>query len=235
MIGVYNTGRHTIISGRYPAHNGAGYSLYFDNDYARYPETVKKDGLEVCFKVREAAESEYIISGRDFCDYVDERSFPDLPLDPDLRYVEVGPGMGGLLKHAVEESGGRMRHKPVAIEPSNIGLMKILMQFALRCGDVSQRHKGIVSEYMSRLELLEDSSRITLVNMKLGSAIVNCPWLEGYADVVVELAGPSTYTWTEGLSILEDSSARAVVDMERRLLRPSGVLFNSHLKSRDSR
>ena len=232
MFEVSNTGTHTIISAKDADYKDAVYKLCFDSEYAQYPEYVKRDGREVHFIVNDQDRFSYRVTGRDFCEYVAERCFPDLPLSPDLRYVEIGPGMGGLLKQMTDKFGTRMRHKPVAIEPSDIGLMKDFLQFAVGCGDITQRHKDIVAEYVSRLELLEDSSKITLLNMKLGDALRNFPWLEGYADVVVELAGPSTYTETEGLPFIDGHPAGIVIGMERQLLRPSRVqnLFCDQLK-----
>jgi hypothetical protein len=137
---------------------------------------------------------------------------PGLPVNPALRYTEVGGGLGGLAEHVVRHPGHTGK-RPLIIDPVDYGAMNGLMDYALDHAaklDLPQQSQARILELRIRSDVIRDDTRVRLLNMTLAEAYERHPDIRGRSDVVVELCGASLYPDVEGHDKLE------IVEASRR-------------------
>jgi hypothetical protein len=135
-------------------------------------------------------------------------------LSTDMQYLEVGAGLGAFIPYIVRHFGDRLKHKPIVIDPVDYGFVIALLEEGIARG-LSPRHAAIAQENIARARIITDPHKVRLYNCTLEYAVRHHPELQGCADLVVELCGPSTYslasgTWTDSLlnSFKKDSAIR---------------------------
>ena len=170
------------------------------------------EGLDVTFRVRGKLPA-HTITSRDLDNYDSIGR-----LRPELQYVEVGPGLGGFLEELVKIGPRRV---PVAIDHANYPLMKLMMLEALEDGDASRYH-GRLGALVHRCDIMMGDD-VRLINMTLGNALLQYPDLQGFADVVVDMAASRVYRLPD-----ENPDDDWVIEkMLASMLRPGGKVVPS--------
>jgi len=144
-------------------------------------------------------------------------------IDSRAQYVEVGAGLGGFIPGLVNIYFGSEFPKPIVIDPADYSVMRDMIHFAKGL-DFHYSFSDVINDRLSLLEyrcgVYMDSSRVCLVNMNLGDALLAFPGLEGSADFVIENTGPVCYSFTEEEDILK---------LEERLLKKGGQVLSSRV------
>lgn len=177
----------------------SGYSAYFS-------------GLNgVSFKVGDCW-----VTGRDIVNYPE--NIGRGVFDPSLQYLEVGCGLGGFIPYVA----GKVRQRPIAIDPVNYGVLKRILEDSLGVEQISDSFRERTLSLLGRVDILLDSGKVRLINKKLGEALRTEKDILGCADVVVDSCGASLYPQTEGLSEQFD-----ILNIETKLLRDCGHIITS--------
>jgi hypothetical protein len=132
------------------------------------------------------------ITGRSFQQYISERK-DLLPILPSHQYVEVGAEIGGFIPEIVT----KLRRKPIIIDPADYAIMRELLSYALSEEDCDVDARCVLRIFVQRIDIITDPERVTLLNMKLGEAVVRHSEILDCADVLIDLAGPIRYGETE--------------------------------------
>ncbi len=147
------------------------------------------------------------ITNRDIPQYRSE--LPELPINPALRYTEIGGGLGQLAEYLVKhpQYAGK---RPMIIDPANYDAMSKLMDYALDHAsklDLAQETQSRIMDLAVRCDVIRDATRVHLVNTTFAEAYERLR-ICGRADVVVELYGASLYPDVQGepsVEVLEAS------------------------------
>ncbi len=171
------------------------------------------DWTSVTFEV-ESDNRQIMISGRDVQQYTPE--VKDVSIDPSKVYIEVGAGLGEFIHLAAQQNPVQ---KPIVIDPVNYSLLLDMLQFAEVFGlqgETAQR----IRLYQERCKTILNPDQIQLINCKMENALRKHPELVESADVVVDHYAAGYY-----------GNLDAIVNLELRLLKPTGRLYSSQLHS----
>ncbi len=117
---------------------------------------------------------------------------PDILTDPatkSLRVVEVGTGLSGFIPDLSQIT----EEPPIAIDPINYGvILDILLQTQKK--ELSTADNDTIATLIGRVRTYLDPKLVTLLNMTVEEACEKNPWLEGVADIVIDVAGAHSYT-----------------------------------------
>ena len=158
--------------------------------------------------------SEMPITCRSYEEYLEALDHPKV--NPDFQYAEVGIGIGGFIPHLIQTFNGKIKHKPIAIDPAEYNVMKRLLEFALTRKDLRPESAEKMRTFLGRIEIITDPSKVRLFNMKLGEAVRTHPELRHCADVVIDVAGPRIYIDTE-LTANDQIGRVSLKEMKRRI------------------
>lgn len=157
------------------------------------------------------------------------QSFPDLPLDPSLKYIEVGPGLGELLPMvagaALQEEG----QKHIAIDPADYNLMQIMLQHAYQIAPQhaqSKNYRDHIGALLERCQIILDPHKVQLINSTLQAAMADsalASTLRGTGDVVVDHVGALYYANPNQATVRDDINK--VLTLEESLMKPDGRFF----------
>lgn len=158
------------------------------------------------------------------------QSFPDLPLDPSLTYLEVGPGLGEVLPLIAGGSTGKAEEQVhIAIDPADYSLMELMLQHAY---DISSEHaltrkyRDTIGALLERCQIMLHSPQIRLINTTLNDAMTNpvlAPQLRQSADVVIDHVGALYYIDADIQTF--QKRMNEVLIMEESLVKPDGRYF----------
>jgi len=146
---------------------------------------------EVYFKTAAA-----VITGRDLDEY--RQQFPELPLDPTKRVIEIGPGLAEYIPALTKL---QPQERPIAIDPIDYALIKAMLEEALHRAvqaPIFQDVHARLTELLERADIFLDASKIEHIPMTLGEALRSRPDLHGTGDIVIDSHGPTQYLETEG-------------------------------------
>lgn len=169
-----------------------------------------------------------LITGRSMNRYTE--LLPSLPLKADLRYIEVGAGVGALVPYLVREFSGGLSTSPVVIDPVDYSKLEKILRFAIQqdCKLVEER-RLLLSEFLDRLCIFQDINVVEHVQLTLASAIEERLDLRASADVVIDMFGaPYEVEAKKGLQphqismLIQDCRA-----MEQALLKQGGILLQN--------
>lgn len=140
------------------------------------------------------------------------------PTDPSQVVVEVGAGLGGFIPTLAQSHRGHL----IVIDPFDYTVAQEMLKFAkgLELADWQRSH---VEDLLERSGVYLDSNRVQLVPYRLSEVLEVKPSLIGSADIVVDYYGSLHYSRAERLGELRITES-AVINLERRLLKPSGIL-----------
>lgn len=118
--------------------------------------------------------------------YRKDNALPDR-FDPHTvqQVVEVGPGLSEFLPWLVETRGGEPNLKPIAIDPVDYQLVVRGLQTLVQL-NITEVARETILEFIHRAEVINDPTKVTLINTNLEEALKHLPVLTGIADVVVE-------------------------------------------------
>jgi|GEM_PF-5785904 hypothetical protein len=192
-----------------------------------YDFSVSKKAREASFTCKRPGQ-DLTITCRDMWEYV--RALGNIPIRRNLKYVEIGTGVGALVPDIVKTG---VKSRPTVIDPADYGLM-LAMLFEARDRLAGSRQVRYINELVERVEIILDPSKVVLVNQKLGEAYQSRPDLAESADVVIDNLGPCFYPSTEilGASNLGDSwnrdkAVENIISLEAKFLRKGGILITS--------
>lgn len=147
-------------------------------------------------------------------------SLDGFSVDPRKQHIEMGSGLGELLSAVANSS-----HPPIAVDAANYQSIEYICDQAV----TNAKKYGIDSEarfriltLLMRARLAQDSSRVKLINTAFHKALPQIP--VGFADVVVDCAGPSLYPEVDGKP---GRKLGSLLDHYKTLLKPDGKLFMS--------
>ncbi len=121
-------------------------------------------------------------------------------VDPGTRCLEVGPGLGGFLERLAKQSSRLPRDKPVAIDPADYESLEALTRHALASAtelELPDPARERLEVLIRRCELIQDATKVQLLNMTFLKAFRLYPELRGSFDMVVDLAGATLYPQAE--------------------------------------
>jgi SAM-dependent methyltransferase len=166
-----------------------------------------------------------IVTGRHLCEYP-ANACEALERD-DARLIEVGAGLGAL----VPNLAGRGK-RPIAIDPFDYALAEDMLTYARDVVNPGPYFVGLIDTLLLRAQVMQDKSKITLINTTLGRAVREHPEIKGIADVVVDCVGAMEYCDAELLNVRHTKGANVrrelesfVEEAERSLLKPGGKLI----------
>ncbi len=107
---------------------------------------------------------------------------------------EVGCGLGGFLPWVIEQTGGQLEPKPVAIEPVNFGVINGLLTAAVIQGNLTAEQMATALELRQRVEIITNPRLVQLIPFTLEQAIATHPELRASADLVVDFNGARSYS-----------------------------------------
>ena len=203
-------------------HEPTGYSLEIKLELQGLDPSICKDPFEILFRVPyPAGNNTMLITGRDLSQY--GRPVRRLKIKPSLQFVVVGAGMCEFIPSLVRRFSGRMKHKPIVIDPANYELMISMLKHA-RKYRLGERYDKKSENLIERCGIILDPKKVTLVNTTLGKALKDNPNLKGIADVVVDNCALEVYPLTEysnGVTALFEEP-KHVKNIEKKLLKPRG-------------
>ncbi len=177
-----------------------------------YPKWV--DHTPAMFSVeRREDHGNFLITGRDLKEY--HYTIGERRINPLLLYVEVGAGLGEFIPSVVHNNP---LQKPIVIDPANYKLMLEMLLFAESL-PVKEETKRRLKIYQERCRLFLNKDKIWLINLNLEDAFRQYPELQGIADVVIDNFGAGHYA----------SDKQATEELERRLLKHTGILYSSSI------
>lgn len=172
---------------------------------------------KIVFKVPSKFEEHSLITGRDIADY--KRDFPDMRFDASLKYVEVGAGLGEFIPYIIQMFDGKLKNKPIVIDPADYALMKEMLTYAKKL-EFEDAYKRRFELFIERCTLISDQERVTLLNTTLDAVLRDHMELLGHADVVVDSYGASYYgnlACAGGLTA--EDPTRTIPELETLLIR----------------
>ena len=138
------------------------------------------------------------------------------PIDPDHVVVEVGAGLGEFIPKLARNHKGRL----TVIDPFDYVIAQAMLDFAKGL-ELADWQRLYVEELLERSGVYLDPNRVQLISQPLSGAPEKEPSLIGSADLVVDFYGPMHYS---RITVSGNSLVSPVKDLERRLLKPSGIL-----------
>lgn len=113
-----------------------------------------------------------------------------LPFDPNLKYVEVGAGLGELTPYLVKNLD--LKHKPIVIDPVDYNVMLEMLSHALGDG-LGEPYESRLHDLIDRCNIISDPRKVELVNTTLEDAVDSGLIQKGIADVTVDVCGAYLY------------------------------------------
>jgi hypothetical protein len=147
-----------------------------------------------------------------------EEYHPDianLELNANLRYCEVGAGLGEFVLYVAE----KVNERPIVIDPVDYNKLKRLLGSAYQL-KLKDRHKVIIESMIERCDDYLKQEKVKVYNFTLEEALEKCPELKHSMDVVVENFGPAYY-----------AEHAQVTKLEKMLLKPEGLLLQRSVDS----
>ncbi|OGM10943.1 hypothetical protein A2Z22_03685 [Candidatus Woesebacteria bacterium RBG_16_34_12] len=111
-------------------------------------------------------------------------------VNKDLQLVEPGAG----LAEFVPKIALQARKRPIVIDPLDYEAIRSLLEGAQEIRKVNQENRQLIQELLRRIDIYLDPGLVRLFNMNLDQACKEYPYLEGIADIVVDVGGPLLYS-----------------------------------------
>jgi len=143
----------------------------------------------------------------------DLKGYEEMEINPDLQYLEVGPGLGEFIPYVVSKMKGK--NKPIAIDLADYSLMRDILEYAREYFSAPENEDSSIVErldvLLGRVETITDPELVTFINEPLHEALDSHPELYGCADVVVDNFGALRWYSHSG------NTEEETVDLERKL------------------
>lgn len=157
-------------------------------------------------------EGAMLVTDRDLKNY--DPDIKGFKINPDLLYLEVGPGLGEFIPRLVKEY--KLKQKIIAIEPSDFNIMRKMLTYA-KSLPLKEKIKDRLDILIERCDIILDPSKVILINRTLNEAAESNTHIIGTADVLVDNFSATYYS----------KYREWMIDLEYKFLKPDGVRLSN--------
>jgi len=143
--------------------------------------------------------------------------------EPQLQYLEIGAGLGEFIPKLVQFN---IDKKPIVIDPAPYPIMEEMLRH-IQPYITAQVHQERCAALLGRAAIIQDSSKVILINTTLGEALKNHPELKGIGDIIIDNYGAIKWSSRENVK-----TGDKIIALEGLLLRDGGTLYANEFTSR---
>jgi hypothetical protein len=190
---------------------------HYNLDIDKRADPKRFESVVLCLLSSNMIVKKLYITGRNLEEY--SPNIREHHLNPNLRYLEVGPGLGEFLPNLVNNLGEKLKYPPIGIEPANYFSIRGLLCRALE-EELNPDLRNKIICLKDRCDFFLKGKNLILVEERLTDALRKNAWLFGIADIVVDHVAASFYMHPK----------LKAEELEKKLLKPGGIfLKRTHL------